>query len=65
MTALPSLKKIIIANSCTQLSVCLYHMMLVMSFLIFNEIQGLTPSELVKILLLYLLQGGVSLEFIS
>ncbi len=28
--------KIIIANSCTQLSVCLYHMMLVVSFLYFQ-----------------------------
>jgi hypothetical protein len=40
MTALPNFKKIIIANSCTQLSVCLYHMMLVMFSLFSMKYKG-------------------------
>jgi hypothetical protein len=40
--------KNIIANSCTQLYVCFYHMILLMSFLYFQWIQGLTPAELEK-----------------
>jgi hypothetical protein len=43
-------KRNTIANSCTQLYVCLYHMILVMSFLYFQCNIGLTPTEIWKLL---------------